>query len=119
MVDVGSEDPPVDPFVFVTNGSREEYVTLSPLTTISATLEKRQKAIHLEDLPPTFRDAIILTRKLGFRYIWIDSLCIIKDSHEDWTAESTQMYEIYANASLNIAASAAKHPQQGMFASGN
>ena len=31
-------------------------------------------------LPRTFQDAMIVTRRLGFRYLWIDSLCIIQDS---------------------------------------
>lgn len=35
-------------------------------------------------LPKTFREAIQVTRDLGYRYIWIDSLCIIQDSEEDW-----------------------------------
>jgi hypothetical protein len=33
-------------------------------------------SITLEDLPQTFKDAIHVARYLGFRYLWIDSLCI-------------------------------------------
>jgi hypothetical protein len=32
----------------------------------------------------TFLEAIRVTRILGYRYIWIDSLCIIQDSSSDW-----------------------------------
>ncbi|KAH8594251.1 hypothetical protein B0O99DRAFT_712376, partial [Bisporella sp. PMI_857] len=30
-----------------------------------------------------FRDAVIITRRLEYKYLWIDSLCIIQDSKED------------------------------------
>ncbi|CZR60249.1 uncharacterized protein PAC_10145 [Phialocephala subalpina] len=126
VVDVGSESPHTDPFLLVTKGQIGEWITLShcwggemPLTTTVANLEHRRKGIRIEDLPPTFRDAVTLTRKLGFQHIWIDSLCIVQDSHEDWTKESTQMHDIYARASLNIAASSSKNPCHGIFASGN
>jgi hypothetical protein len=36
------------------------------------------------ELPANFQDAITITQQLGIRYLWIDSLCIIQDSHEDW-----------------------------------
>lgn len=73
----------------------------------------------MESLPETFRDAIILTRRLGYQYIWIDSLCIIQNIHEDWTSESSQMFRVYANASINLSASAARNPTDGIFESGN
>ncbi|WYZ38028.1 hypothetical protein EsH8_II_001534 [Colletotrichum jinshuiense] len=33
-------------------------------------------------------DAVIITRAVGVQYLWIDSLCIIQDSKEDWELES-------------------------------
>ena len=57
----------------------------------------------LEDLSATFRDAVVTTRKLGYQYLWIDSLCIIQDSVEDWAYESSQMQHYYKNAILTIA----------------
>jgi hypothetical protein len=36
----------------------------------------------------TFRGAIEMTRKLGFRYLWIDSLCIVQNDEDDWKQES-------------------------------
>lgn len=35
-------------------------------------------------LPGTYRDAVQVVRRLGVRYFWIDSLCIIRSLHE-WT----------------------------------
>ncbi|KAF2972661.1 hypothetical protein GQX73_g871 [Xylaria multiplex] len=52
-----------------------------------------------------FRHAVYITRGLGYRYIWIDALCIMQDDESEKTAEIMQMDEIYSNSTLNIAAS--------------
>jgi hypothetical protein len=54
-----------------------------------------------------YRDAIVISRRLHIPYIWIDSLCIIQDSMEDWLAESAKMGWVYKNSFLCIAATAA------------
>ena len=69
----------------------------------------------MTDLPQTFKDAIWITRRLGYQYIWIDSLCIIQDSAEDWEAESKKMAAIYQNATATISADAADGDHQGIF----
>ncbi|KAG4436194.1 hypothetical protein IFR05_008322 [Cadophora sp. M221] len=124
VVDVGSEYE--DPFLFESNGATGEWVTLShcwggeaPLATTSESLEQHKSSIPMDTLPQNFKDAISLTRELGFQYIWIDSLCIIQNIHEDWTSESSQMHRVYTNASLNISAAAAKSPKEGIFESSN
>jgi hypothetical protein len=66
-------------------------------------------------LPKTFRQAFKVTRDLGGRFIWIDSLCIIQDSVEDWRNESSLMTHIYSYGLCNIAASAAQDGSQGLF----
>jgi hypothetical protein len=69
-------------------------------------------------MPANFHDACIATRKLGYQYLWIDSLCIIQDSKEDWEIESAKMGDIYMRASLTLAAAAAKDSDGGMFETG-
>lgn len=63
------------------------YITLShcwgppekrPVTTTQTNLTAKMAKIPFGDLPRTFRDAVVVTRKLGQRYLWIDSLCIIR-----------------------------------------
>ncbi|KAI1734602.1 hypothetical protein F4680DRAFT_437661 [Xylaria scruposa] len=51
-----------------------------------------------------FRHAIHVTRGLGFRYIWIDALCIMQDDEAEKEAEIMRMDEIYSNSTLNISA---------------
>ncbi|OAP61677.1 hypothetical protein AYL99_03880 [Fonsecaea erecta] len=60
--------------------------------------------ISVDELSRTHRDALSITRRLGYRYIWIDSLCIIQDSEDDWRSQSAQMASIYGNSTCNIAA---------------
>jgi len=60
--------------------------------------------ISFNALPPLFQDAVIITRQLGLRYIWIDSLCIIQDSLRDWETESSKMGSIYQNSYITISA---------------
>ena len=60
--------------------------------------DERQALMILEGMPALFRDAIITTWKLGIQYLWIDSICIIQDSKEDWEAESAKMGSVYRNA---------------------
>lgn len=39
------------------------------------TLSQHLVSIQFEDLPKTFREAIIVARRFGVEYLWIDSLC--------------------------------------------
>jgi hypothetical protein len=56
-----------------------------------------------------------VARRLGARYLWIDSLCIVQDDLEDWRNESSLMYEVYKNALCTIAATASSDSRGGLF----
>ncbi|KAF1988623.1 HET-domain-containing protein [Aulographum hederae CBS 113979] len=87
-------------------------IALTVITTLG-TLPRRKQRIEYSELPLLFRDAIQITSKLGLRYIWIDCLCIIQDSHDDWEAEAARMCGIYEGAHLTLAAgssSSSKEP---------
>jgi Heterokaryon incompatibility protein (HET) len=71
--------------------------------------------IPWSSLPKTFQDAIIITRSLHQRYLWIDSLCIVQDDKDDWRRESVQMSEIYRNSHLTLAATSSKDSEGGLF----
>ena len=62
-----------------------------------------------------FQDVIILARKLGIHYLWIDALCIIQDSIQDWTHEANLMQSIYVNSYINISATAPEDGNAGLF----
>jgi hypothetical protein len=71
--------------------------------------------IPCEDLSKTFKEAILITRRLGFGFLWIDSLCIKQGDDLDWRHESARMGLVYSNSALNIAASAAPDGSFGCF----
>ena len=83
------------------------------LTTSS--LAKFQTGIHLNTLPRTFQEAVLLTRKLGIRYLWIDALCIVQDSHQDWSHQASLMGDFYANSSLTISATGSSDSDGGLY----
>jgi hypothetical protein len=105
-----------------TNGERAPYITLShcwgsvqPLITTTSTLHSHKDGIEWPHLPKSFQDAITITRGLDIRYIWIDSLCIVRGGGADWAAESVKMGTIYENSYLTIAATAATDGTNGCF----
>lgn len=71
--------------------------------------------ILLEDLPKTFREAITICRKLAIPYLWIDSICIIQDSPQDWQIQSSKMHSIYHDSAITLAAIDAVDSSQGLF----
>lgn len=73
------------------------------------------KGIRLLDLPNTFKDAVIVCQRLKIPYLWIDSLCILQDSTEDWLKESSKMGAIYKNSYLCIAATVGKDNSSGFL----
>ncbi|KAF3011315.1 hypothetical protein E8E14_002980 [Neopestalotiopsis sp. 37M] len=78
-------------------------------------LQDLRNSIKFERLPRTFRDAMTVTRKLGMRYIWIDSLCIIQDDKQDWEYEAARMEQVFRGAYFTIAATSAKTSNDGFL----
>lgn len=104
------------------NPPKGRYVTLShcwgsvkALQLTSTRLADLKQVIPMEELPLTFKEAFEVTRRLGFRYIWIDSLCIMQDSKEDWLFEAELMHKVYAHSYCAIAAAASADSSQGLF----
>jgi hypothetical protein len=100
-----------------------EYLTLShcwgsgrnvPKTT-NRTLQSHKQNIPWSTLPRTYQDAIALTRSLGFRWLWIDSLCVIQDDASEKDEVSLHMNHIFGNSFLTIAATSAMDSNGGIF----
>ncbi|KAI1455372.1 HET-domain-containing protein [Annulohypoxylon moriforme] len=83
--------------------------------TTKKSLEGMKQGILVENLPKTFRHAIVVTRKIGVRYLWIDSMCILQDDELDWDRESKKMATIYRNSFITIAATWSRDSTQGFF----
>ncbi|KUJ09351.1 HET-domain-containing protein [Mollisia scopiformis] len=79
------------------------------------TLARFEDGIALDELPKTFQHAMDFACRLGVRYIWIDSLCILQDSQKDWLYQSAQMDQVYNNSLCNISATAASNSSKGLY----
>jgi hypothetical protein len=73
------------------------------------------QGLSVAELPDTFRDAVIVTRALGKRYLWIDSLCIIQGDDGDFQTEAMRMADVYSGAYCVLAASCAADHYDGFL----
>ncbi|CAM1506890.1 Fc.00g065310.m01.CDS01 [Cosmosporella sp. VM-42] len=108
------------------NGIRSHYVCLShrwiedskmPRCTLE-NINDLKRHIRWDWMTANFQQAIIFARRFSswysrefpgegaIPYIWIDSLCIIQNSAEDWGKEAARMCSVYEGAVLTIAAAA-------------
>ena len=81
------------------------------------TLRRFKAGISVDALTQTFRDAVEISRLMGIRYLWIDSLCIIQDSENaiDWRREAALMGLVYSNGYCNLSAASAVTTSDGFF----
>ncbi|KAI1332532.1 HET-domain-containing protein [Xylariaceae sp. FL0255] len=87
----------------------------SPFITSRESMQARRSGISLDQLPKTIYDGVVVARRLGVRYLWVDAICICQDDNEDWARESSRMIDIYSGADLVIAADRASDSHQGCF----
>lgn len=117
LVDIGDVPGHLSPQLVLTPGSATladmPNLTLSHSWAITAVRNIKlsisnvttlQEAIPWDGLSQTFKDVLEITRSLGYRYIWIDSLCIIQDSREDWEKEALAMSTVDGHSVCNLAA---------------
>ncbi|KAK0721850.1 heterokaryon incompatibility protein-domain-containing protein [Lasiosphaeria miniovina] len=128
VIDVGDPDSKTCSRLVLTKDLKnkaEKYISLSYCWGVGV-----QHAVELRDhnladlliclpeknLTKTHQEAIQLTRELGIRYLWIDSLCIIQDNLGDWESESKRMASVYGGAELTIIAGRAADSREGFVA---
>ncbi|PMD60762.1 HET-domain-containing protein, partial [Hyaloscypha bicolor E] len=111
VIDVGPPDGSQEPFLYSSKEHSDYYLTLShrwgDYDTVKTRLENlsdRSISMPIRTLPKSFRDAVVITRKLGLRYLWIDTLCIVQDDPSDWESQASNMANIFRNSLMTIAA---------------
>jgi hypothetical protein len=124
ILDLGQESSPNNHIVLSeTRNEPEKYFYLSycfgdlltMVKTTSKTFDTYKGGIWVETLPKTFRDTVTIIRRIGIRWLSIDSLCIIQDDSAAWACQSSKMAEIYSGAYLPIAASRSANSDRGLF----
>lgn len=103
----------------------DEYIALSHcwgaldraqrFCTYRNNIAQRKAHIAYDELPQTFKDAVRVTRALGLRYLWIDSLCIVQEDPDDWAAEASRIEDVFSQAYCTIAASSAASSLEGFL----
>ncbi|CZR59390.1 uncharacterized protein PAC_09282 [Phialocephala subalpina] len=78
-------------------------------------LPERKRNLNLASLSATIKDAVIVTRELGCKYLWVDALCIVQDNDEERERELSKMAQIYSRALLTISAAKAEHADEGFL----
>ena len=89
-----------------------------PLMTTPETLQERMSRIPFHTLPRSFQDLALVARKLGVRYVWIDSLCIVQGPQGDFFEQASLMGDIYMNALLTVIGAGAPSAHTGFLKSG-
>ncbi|KAH7145687.1 heterokaryon incompatibility protein-domain-containing protein [Dactylonectria estremocensis] len=123
IIDI-SNNPEVDIVVKSTSGlDIPSYVCLSycwggpqALKCTSSNFEPSQSwVVPYDRVPAAFKDTFKIAEKLGFRFVWIDSLCIIQDDPADLKTELLAMPNIFKHADLTVCASSSKAFTEGFL----
>ncbi|KXH68036.1 hypothetical protein CSAL01_10859 [Colletotrichum salicis] len=100
----------------------EPYVALSycwglgqTIKTTTVNLARHERGIEVRSLPRTIQDAIDVTRRLGIRLLWVDSLCIVQNDPALLAKEVGDMAHYYANSTVTISAAVAKSCAEGFL----
>lgn len=110
--------PPSTPYAALSH--RWSTSTASVILTLANFSDRVTRGISIVNLPPLMRDAVHAVRALGLEWLWIDSLCIVQDSAEDWKREAGMMAGVYMGAEVTVAATGcgAEGDGGGMFTGG-
>ncbi|KAF4545881.1 Heterokaryon incompatibility protein [Lasiodiplodia theobromae] len=102
-----------------------DYATLSYVwgASTEVQLEARKRTIAIleqegsllsADVPTTIYDAIVATKMLGLRYLWVDRICIVQDDENNKLHQISQMDRIYATSYVTLVAALGRDAMSGL-----
>lgn len=68
-----------------------------------------------DNLPGSIQDAVKVTVSLGYRFLWVDSLCIVQDDTAEMAQQIALMPQIYSNAAFTILVARAEKAVDGFL----
>ena len=102
-----SEDSDKVPILLTTKGDLERLSAPRGLTESSiAKMGAR--------MPQTVLDAMEVSRNIGMRYLWIDTLCIVQDDKEDQSFLIKAMDDVYDIATVTFVAASGQNADAGL-----
>lgn len=84
-------------------------------TTTLNIADRLNKGFQLNLQSATVQDAVVVSRNIGIRFLWVDSICIIQDNSGDKLIEISRMDQIYQHANLLISATRAAVANEGFL----
>ena len=127
LIEVAPTDSPGVPRLRCTTGLTGSYLALSycwgsnqSYVLTAKNIGVLMREIEVKLLPQTLLDAIEVTKNLGFKYLWVDALCIMQDFAEeaarrDMQHELATMDQVYKNATMTIVAACATSATEGFL----
>ena len=116
VIEIARENDQQRLYLRHTDGHHGAYITLTHrwneftgrCITTTSNYEGRLLGEDFGELPQLFRDAFIIAEKLGIKFIWIDSICIIQqgDDLADWRREALKMAQYYQFSVFTLAGTA-------------
>ena len=70
--------------------------------------DRYRTGVAWRELPGLYQDVFRVVNALGYRYVWIDSLCIFQDDRLDMLNEGLTMAKVYSAAVCNVVAAEAQ-----------
>lgn len=102
-----SEDPHHIPILLTMKDNLQRLSHPKGLSTSSVAEMKAR-------LPQTVLDAMEVSRKIGMRYLWIDTLCIVQDDKEDKACLIQAMDDVYDIATVTYIAASGLNANAGL-----
>jgi hypothetical protein len=124
LLKIGSDLDEHDPYLVDMSGSDvPQFIAFSCVwsndessaRTTWQNFERYRQSIPIPTLPELIRKSITLTRILGCQYLWVDSLCIVKDDLQDREAQFVHMEQMFSNAFAVLIASGKCSSQSARF----
>lgn len=122
LIDIGSGTESTIRLFETKPGDHLTYIALSHPSgqpphfyTSRDNIAQYMKYIPFEALPTTYQDAIQVTRGLGIRYLWIDSICVMELHLKDFVAKAKRMEYVFNQAYCVLAACSESGQQDGFL----
>lgn len=96
-------------------GEKRNGISIHQVKLKNDSLKTLKNGIDPIKITTSHHQGIMVAFELGFRYIWIDALCILQDSQEDWKNAATEVPHIYGNAALTIIAGNSNDSREGFL----
>ncbi|KAJ5625778.1 HET domain protein [Penicillium lagena] len=115
-----SPDPAVAPRIISSDGRNGSYIILSHHYSGDAKIPDTAEllkgglpvTLDVAVFPKAIADAVDVTRRLGYRYLWARELCM---TASEFSENSSGFLSIYARAALMLTASAGPEADHGLF----